>query len=330
MMKQLHNIDNKKVLVISLSPAYDATFYYDKQIELGEVNRSFNEQIEPAGKGVNVAKYFRHFGFDVDITGFLGIENSNGFEHFFMANNIRNHCLKVNGNIRINSKLVEPDGRVTDLNSNGNLDVASNSQRFLEHYTNLIAGYDIIIIAGSLPKTMMSNYYANLVSLAKQKGKQVYLDASGDAMKEAVNMAPDFIKPNIYELAELFEREIVVGEDTTSIADVVSLAKHIMAVKHIRNLVVSLGSRGGVYLLDGEGWYTYPKSPVEVKSTVGAGDSIVAAVCMARLSGFSVEDTVLFASYLSQSAVTCIGPNLPPINVISTFEDNVIMNQLKS
>ena len=61
----------------------------------------------------------KDLGIDVTVGGFLGKENQDGFQHLFSELGIANRFQVVPGRTRINVKLTEKDGEVTDLNFSG-------------------------------------------------------------------------------------------------------------------------------------------------------------------------------------------------------------------
>ncbi|MED5556950.1 MAG: PfkB family carbohydrate kinase, partial [Pseudomonadota bacterium] len=107
-----------RVVCITLNPALDLAFNLDA-LTLGHVNRPTGAQLEAAGKGVNVARVLASLGHEVIVSGFLGEENDAPFSLAFPRYGVEDAFVRVPGSTRINAKLAEQSGRVTDINSPG-------------------------------------------------------------------------------------------------------------------------------------------------------------------------------------------------------------------
>jgi 1-phosphofructokinase len=128
------------------------------------------------------------------------------------------------------------------------------------------------VLAGSLPRNTNPNVYAQLCSKLKRKGAKVIIDADGQALTESIKAKPDFIKPNLHELCNYFK----IKNNKITVNQIALLGKKIIA-KGINNLAVSLGSRGSLFF-DKHTVIFANALGINIKSTVGAGDSMVAAV----------------------------------------------------
>lgn len=109
---------SRRVATITLNPAYDLVGFCP-EIERGEVNLVKTTGLHAAGKGINVAKVLKDLGIDVTVGGFLGKDNQDGFQQLFSELGIANRFQVVQGRTRINVKLTEKDGEVTDFNFSG-------------------------------------------------------------------------------------------------------------------------------------------------------------------------------------------------------------------
>lgn len=107
-----------RVLCITLNPALDLAFNLESLV-LGSVNRTTSAQLEAAGKGVNVARVLADLGHDVTVSGFLGADNDAPFQLAFTQYSLTDAFVRVPGETRINAKIAEQSGRVTDINGPG-------------------------------------------------------------------------------------------------------------------------------------------------------------------------------------------------------------------
>lgn len=104
----------KRIVTVTLNPALDMTGAMG-ELKPGAVNLIQRSNLNPGGKGVNVAKVLAELGAEVSVTGFLGDDNQDPFAHLFEQKGIEDRFVRVHGASRINVKLVEETGRVTDL-----------------------------------------------------------------------------------------------------------------------------------------------------------------------------------------------------------------------
>ena len=297
-----------RIATVSLNPAIDQTALVPN-FTAGAVNRVLREQSDAGGKGVNVASFLAHFGLAVSVTGLLGDANSEPFVRLFREKRIVDRFVRVPGLTRVNVKIVdEAQNRVTDINFPG-LQVSD------DHLARLYAAVDALaddtqwfVLSGRVPAGVPDAVYAELIARLKRRGKTVVLDASGPPFAAAIHTSPDIIKPNMEELQEL------VGGRLAGRAEVVQAARALVG-RGIGLVAVSMGSEGAVFVeRDGAVMATPPK--IAVKSTVGAGDAMVAGIVTASLRGFNLADRARLATAFSLGALGEIGPRLPPPSVV--------------
>ena len=144
---------------------------------------------------------------------------------------------------------------------------------------------DFVVISGSLPAETDPNVIKQIVNMCKSKGIKVVIDTSGEALKTAVEGGVFLLKPNIGELA------VLVGKDKLEESDVDQATQLIISQGKAEIVVVSLGSQGAVLFSAGEK-IRIEAPPVEVKSTVGAGDSMVAGMVSVLVKGGDYKEAL--------------------------------------
>ncbi len=142
---------SRRVATITLNPAYDLVGFCP-EIERGEVNLVKTTGLHAAGKGINVAKVLKDLGIDVTVGGFLGKDNQDGFQQLFSELGIANRFQVVQGRTRINVKLTEKDGEVTDFNFSGFDVTPADWERFVNDSLSWLGQFDMVCVSGSLPK----------------------------------------------------------------------------------------------------------------------------------------------------------------------------------
>ncbi|CAM4144175.1 1-phosphofructokinase [Vibrio neonatus] len=291
-----------KVVTVTLNPALDLTGSV-KGLHLGLVNLVEQGSLHAAGKGVNVAKVLSELGAEVTVTGFLGKDNPELFSQLFDDIKAKDAFIRVDGATRINVKLIEEDGRVSDINFPGVAVTEADIKAFEETLFALAKDHDYFVIAGSLPKGISPQLCASWIEKLHQLGKKVLFDSSRDALRAGLDAKPWLIKPNDEELAEFVGRSLSTAEQCQQ-------AALELADKGIDNIVVSMGANGVMWLKQGKWLFSQPPK-MNVVSTVGAGDTLVAGLCWGHMQNMEKEPLLQFATGLSALAVAQVGVGIP-------------------
>lgn len=304
-----------KIATITVNPAIDQTVSVD-DFQVGKVNRSRAMRFDAGGKGVNVASFLADYGLDVAVTGFLGEENADVFERHFKRKNIEDRFIRVPGETRINIKIMdEARQTTTDLNTPGQVPGEYALSRFFEQAEAMMDACECFVLSGNIQAGLPSTFYADLISRLKAKKRHTVIDTSGDALAESLKAGPNIIKPNIHELRVLVNKPLEnVGEVYKAAAALVNSDTSIV--------VISMGSKGALFVEKGQAFIARPPS-VQVKSTVGAGDAMVAGLVAGISKNLALQDCAKLATAFSLSAVTRLGRDLPKPAVIEEFQQKV-------
>lgn len=290
-----------KVVTITLNPALDLTGSVN-ELNVGSVSLVQQSNLHAAGKGVNVAKVLSDLGADVTVTGFLGKDNPELFHQLFNDIGVKNEFVEVQGATRINVKLVEASGNVSDINFPGVQVTANEIARFEETLFRLAETHDYFVLAGSLPGGVTAEQCAAWIKALHQQGKKVLFDSSKAALKSGIEAHPWLIKPNDEELGDFVGEHLETPEQCQAAAQTLS-------DKGIENIVVSMGADGVMWLNQGE-WLRAQPPRMNVVSTVGAGDTLVAGLCWGHMQLMPKNDLLRFATALSALAVSQVGVGL--------------------
>ncbi|MDF7666645.1 1-phosphofructokinase [Orbaceae bacterium ESL0727] len=287
-----------QVATITLNPAYDLLGFCPA-IALGEVNLVNTTDLLPAGKGINVAKVLADLGIKLTVGGFLGSENRDGFNALFSSLNVTDKFQTVAGRTRINVKLTEQNSEVTDLNFSGFIVTDEDWQHFVTDSLKWLPGMDMVAISGSLPAGISLEKLTQWIKQVKAICPRVIFDSSRDALVAGLKAQPWLIKPNDKEL------EMWIGHALPTLDDIKSAATQLVN-EGIENVVVSLGSKGALWVTKNEAWLAKPPK-CKVVSTVGAGDSMVAGLMYGLLNKQSIKDCLVFASSVAALSVEQAG-----------------------
>lgn len=305
------------IATITLNPAIDQSVAIP-DFTAGSVNRVTWEQSDPGGKGVNVASFLADLGFRVAVTGLLGRDNAGVFEQLFAGKGMTDAFVRVPGKTRVNVKIIdEVSSAITDINFPGPTATPEHLADLAQRIDALIADHDCFVLSGSVPAGVPVAYIPDLIDRLKAAGKRVLLDSSGEPLRDGIAAAPWAIKPNIAELEEL------VGTPLPDQASVIAAARHLLAAG-LSCVVVSMGPQGALFVTADECLQAIPPE-VEVKSTVGAGDAMVAGFVAGTLRGWSLADCARLATASALGALTQLGPRLPSVAIVESFMAQVIL-----
>ena len=310
---------NNNVVTITLNPALDLTGTL-QSLNKGGVSLVDNSYFHAAGKGVNVARVLSDLGANVTVTGFLGQENQAVFCQLFNEIGATDRFIRVVGATRINVKLVEKDGSVSDINFPGVSIDAEAIQAFEATLDELSQNHDYFVLAGSLPKGISPQLCASWITKLRANGKKVLFDSSRAALTSGIPASPWLIKPNDEELAD-FSGQLVESQ-----ADVIQIVKRLSDIG-IDNIVISLGENGVMWLNQGE-WLTAIPPKMTVVSTVGAGDTLVAGLCWGHMLRMDKPQLLTFATALSALSVTQVGVGVSNIEQVIKLQQQIQFNPM--
>ncbi|HEK1692502.1 TPA: 1-phosphofructokinase [Pseudomonas putida] len=307
-----------KILTLTLNPALDITVSLDA-LRPGHVNRAQDQHSHAAGKGLNVAQVLADLGHSVTVGGFLGQDNLQPFEALIEWRGFADCFVRVPGETRSNLKLVEADGRVTDINGQGPQVDEAACEALMRLLEQVAPGHDAVVVAGSLPRGISPDWFARLLEQLKGQGLRVALDSSGAALRAGLQSAPWLVKPNTEELGE------VLGLDVNSAAEQQAAAQRLLATG-VEHVVVSAGEQGVSWFTAGHALHAQPPQ-VQVASTVGAGDSLVAGMVHGLLLAEAPAQTLRRATAIAAQAVTQVGFGIRDRQQLARLESAVQLTE---
>lgn len=252
------------IYTVTLNPSVD----YIVQLEAlqpGKLNRSSTEAKFPGGKGINVSRVLKRMGVDSKPLGFIGGFTGQYIEDYLRKEAIPPDFVKVKEDTRINIKLkAEAE---TEINASGPQISAADFQALKDKIKQLTLD-DILVLAGSIPSSLPASTYEELVQLCAKNGTGFVVDAEGELLTKVLSYQPFLIKPNHHELGEIFQTKI------TSCEQAIEYGKKLVE-EGAQNVIVSLAGDGAVFI-NKEISLIANVPNGEVKSSVGAGDSMVA------------------------------------------------------
>ena len=275
------------IYTVTLNPALDKTVVVER-FAVDAVNRIRSVRMDPGGKGINVSKVIARMGGASVAMGLLGGQTGNAIRESLEAMGIPMDVIGISAETRTNIKIVDPVlGQNTDLNEPGPRVESDVAQQLLRRLLGRLVPGDIVVLAGSLPEGLPPDTYGQWITPCKAAGARVFLDADGMAFAAGAQAGPDLVKPNAKELSGWAGRPLT---DMKALID----AAQALCNRGIANVVVSMGAQGMLFVRQDGAVYA-PGIPIRVSSTVGAGDSVVAALVLAMDRGMTPEQAMRLA-----------------------------------
>lgn len=283
------------IYTLTLNPSIDYIVELD-YFELGALNRTTRESKFPGGKGINVSQVLKRFGIDNTALGFLGGFTGEYIERYLMSLGVQISFVKVNEDTRINVKLKSE--QETEINARGPKINEAHFKALKSKITDL-TNQDMLVLSGSIPYSMPSNTYEEIVAICEQNGTKCVVDAEGELLKKTLSFKPFLIKPNHHELGDLFQTTI------TTIEQVIPYGKKLIQMG-AQNVIISFAEKGAVFLnKDMIFIATVPKG--QVQSSVGSGDSMVAGFLAAYKQTKNYKEAFRFSVAAGSATAFSIG-----------------------
>lgn len=275
------------ITTVTLNASIDKAYYMDDKIENGKVMRVKSVKNTAGGKGLNVARIVNLCAENVLATGLVGGYNGAYLESLLDADGIPHDFDHIKGETRSCINILDEAFGSTEYLEPG-CDVTEEEEKnFLKRFPAIIEQSSIVTISGSIPKGMSKDVYKSMILMAKDAGKQVILDTSGELLERGIEACPTVVKPNKDEMEMLFHTKI------QNLEDVVLNAKEIMN-RGIPYVVVSLGGDGAMLLCE-KGVFLGKPPKMDAVNTVGCGDSMVGALAVAFYRDYAPEKALQFA-----------------------------------
>lgn len=302
------------IVTVTPNPGIDRTVTLASPLTRGAVHRVQSVSSEAGGKGVNVARALTLAG--LDAVAVLPAAPGDPFLRLCAAARVHTAAVPVDGAVRTNLTITEPDGTTTKLNEPGAPMDAAALTALTEAVIARAADAQWVVMSGSLPPGAPQDWYADVVAALRGLDCRVAVDTSEGPLTALAaafdRAAPDVIKPNSEELAGLAGRSAEELESAVRQGDpepVVSAARDLVQ-RGVGSVLATLGAAGAV-LVDATGAWLATPPPITPRSTVGAGDSSLAGYVRAAVAGADAPERLRMAVAYGSAAAALPGSALP-------------------
>ena len=254
------------IYTVTFNPAIDYVVH-TKELNFGMTNRSLREEIYFGGKGINVSIVLKELGIDSKLLGFTAGFTGEAIEKGLSDMGLDTDFVRLkDGNSRINIKIKSTEE--TELNCQGP-DIDDNAVATLFEKLDSLSDGDILILAGSIPSSLPSDIYEEILQRISNKSVKTIVDATNDLLLNVLKYKPFLIKPNNHELGEMF------GSELKTDLEIETYARKLQDMGAV-NVLVSMAGDGAILIDENGKTHRCGVCKGKVKNSVGAGDSMVA------------------------------------------------------
>lgn len=268
------------IYTVTLNPALDYIMHVE-HFEKNRINKTSSELLLPGGKGINVSIVLHNLGMSSTALGFIAGFTGQEIRRKLQGLGVTDDFIELpDGHSRINMKICSHEE--TELNGMGPIIDEASLLKLYTQLDRLVTG-DVLVLAGSIPASLPDNIYQDIIKRVEAKGVMTIVDARKDLLENVLELRPFLIKPNNFELAELFGLEELWDKQ-----EVLRYAKELQE-RGARNVLVSMAGAGAVLAAEDGSTYESPAPDGTVINSVGAGDSMVAGFLYGLLTTESFE-----------------------------------------
>jgi 1-phosphofructokinase/tagatose 6-phosphate kinase len=293
------------IITVTLNAAIDKSLSVPN-FRLGRRHRTVEQRTAAGGKGVNIARALKTLGQPVIATGFAGGPTGTRIVDQLTEESILNDFVRIREESRTNTSVFDPtNGQQTEINERGPAVTENEVQLFRDKLLYLARGADMVVIAGSLPRGIDSDIYANLIRELRKAGVLTLIDTDGEPLRHATRAEPDVISPNVLEAEELVGHEFNDDEDR-------GFAVGEMLEQGAREAIMTLED-GCVAALKVDGHaqrFRVFVPPREDVAGVGAGDAFLAGYVAARYSGKAPADCLAYGVACGAESTNHLGAGI--------------------
>lgn len=308
------------VTTITLNPAIDTTWTMDR-FDLSNINRIKESTQDAGGKGINISRILHTLGVDTVCAGFTAGSNGTKLERLLDGEGVPYDFTHVSGQTRENVTISVREGSKTiKINDKGSAVTPEDMARLLETVKKHAMKSQVIALSGSFPPGVSEADVIKLMEEVRSPGVQIVCDSESLSLPALLRLRPAIIKPNKPELEKLIGKEIADQDDLVA-------AGLRMVEQGFGKIIVSLGESGLVGF-DGARVYQVSVPKIAVRSTVGAGDAVVAGYLYAAGRGSGFADSLRQGAALGTAMAASLGTRTPDLRWYDDVLSKVQVQQI--
>jgi 1-phosphofructokinase family hexose kinase len=304
-----------------MNPAIDRTIGVDR---LAFDDRAYilSSKDSPGGRGINAACVIHSFGGSTLAILPAGGERGARFEQYMMKCGFPVTTVPVRNDIRLNLTITDRHGLTVKLNEIGPRLDRGEISSIEGTVESQLANASWLMLCGSLPPGVPSEFYAQLIARAKKKGVKTLLDTDGEALSQGIEAGPTIVTPNQQEAERLLNTVLLTRSHS------LAAARRIQSLG-ADGVVLSLASRGAIGVSGTAVWEAIPPR-VDAISPIGAGDALAAAFTWAFDAGGDFADALRWGVAAGTASATLPGMSFASLEQTRAMHDEVDLRRIEN
>ncbi|MFY9804265.1 MAG: 1-phosphofructokinase family hexose kinase [Candidatus Acidiferrales bacterium] len=312
------------IVCVSANPAMDRRLRVDF-LTVGAVNRAKSAQGFAGGKAAHVAMAARALEAPAAWIGFLGGAVGQACVRQLESLGIQVTAISSESSTRVNLEIIDASGRVTEILEPGAQPTAEESAEFLRVCARGMREswkHAVLVISGSLPAGLGPDFYLALIEAGRTSNAKVFVDTSGDALRQSAKGRPDLVKVN------RAEAEALAGRPLTTLQEVVRAAREILE-GGAGSAAITLGGEGLIWAerKNGPVWQARPPR-ANVISAVGCGDATLAGFAHAAVQGMAGEEALRLAAACGAANCVATAPGRIELATVKALLPQIEVQQI--
>jgi 1-phosphofructokinase len=299
------------IATVTLNPSLDKTIYVDDLV-VDDTNRALDHRFDPGGKGLNVSRVLWEFAERSLLFGFLGGATGERIARYLQDEGLQGDFNWIAGETRENLIISNRSGVQTKISLSGPTVSQDEFHRLKRKISGQTHNFEWIVFSGSIPPGLGAVAYRELAQEATLRQDRVVLDADGEALREGLKAHPFMIKPNLHELQRM------VNQPLPDDAAVHRALDEILASKQVELIILSNGAKSVIAATAQTRWVGIPPR-IEARSTVGAGDSLVAGFLHRYTQGAALEEALRWGIASGTACAAAVGTELAHLADVQHF-----------
>jgi 1-phosphofructokinase len=312
------------IITVTLNAAIDKSLSVPN-FRLGRRHRTVERRALAGGKGVNIARTLKTLGVPVIATGFQGGPTGTQIVAQLAEESILHDFVRIREESRTNTSVLDPTtGEQTEINEQGPAVDPDEIEQFREKLLYLARGAQIVVFAGSLPRGVDPDFYAQLIRGVRKLDVVTLADTDGEPLRHAVRAEADVVTPNVIEAEELVGHEFNDDEDRVdAVHEIVSLGA--------RAAIMTTGDGCWAHVLEAGAPRAYRVTVPRVESvaSVGSGDAFLAGYIASRYRGASEAESLRFGVACGAESTGRMGAGLIDVRAVERLLGDVVASELE-
>lgn len=303
------------IYTITFNPAIDYIVEVDN-FKMGDVNRVKRDNKYPGGKGINVSRVLNNMGIKSKALGFIGGFTGEYIKNFLQDEGVDTEFVTVEGDTRINVKL--KSNEETEINGAGP-NISDDDLNKIFEKIDALSSDDFLVLAGNVQKTLPRDMYSKIQARCLSNKVKVVVDTTGEALMATLKYKPFLIKPNTFELGEIFNVQLEAKDK------IIKYAQKLIEMG-VQNVIISMAGEGAILLCDEGVYHAQPPKGI-VKNSVGAGDSLIGGFLASYSQGSNIIEA--FKWGVASGSATAFSDDLCRKDDVEKLLEDVKIAKLK-